>query len=329
MTAPSPVFRPLLKLTLGNIRQYPWSVLLGLAMSLLGVGGFWELVVNTGSASASATQLAAGIEWWVGHSAYAVLQGFSRTLVESPVSAILLLATLTTIALLVFGAVWLAATSHGALIDTIRKTTLERKTTLRAAWAVGRRFSWKLVGIHLAIKLSIGTAFLVAGFFFYATAGTQSIVVLGALFCILFLLLAFSLTATLTIMYAASYCILRGFTVRESLRLALALFLKHWLISLECATLFFALSVAIGFATILAMLVLSIPFVFLVMTFSILALATGVWATLALWIAIALLLLAGAAALFTTAQATLWTLLFLELTERGATPKLVRLFHKN
>lgn len=328
MTASSPVFRPLLKRTLRNIQQYPWSIVLGLAMSLLGVGGFWELVVNTGSASASATQLAATIEWWVGGNAYAVFEGLMRALRESPLAIVLLLLILVAIACALLGIVWLAAVSHGALIDTIRKTTLERKTTLRAAWAVGRRFSWKLVGIHLAVKLSIGAAFLCAGFFFMATVGQESIIVAGTLFLILFLLLAFSLTATLTIMYAASYCILRGFSVRESLRLAVALFLKHWLISLECATLFFALSIALGLTTILVMLVLSIPFIFLIMTFSMLSFATGIWATLMLWLAIALLLLASAAALFTTTQATAWTLLFLELTERGATPKLVRLFHK-
>lgn len=325
----SPVFRPLLRSAWHIAWARPWLFLFGLTTSFLGVGGVWELLANSTNASLSGANALAAIGAWIGSGdAFNVVRGFFVALREAPGTLLITIAIFLLLALLVLGMIWLGAVGNGVVIDTTLKETRRLKTTLRAEWAVGKRFALSLIGIHLTIKVCLAALFVLAGLFFEAAINTRGVLLVFAMLAFI-VLVAGSLATTFLTLYAACYRVIRGFSIREALQAALLLFRNHWLIALELATLFFLISLVIGLITFLILLLFTIPFVFLIIMFQLLHLPGGIGLVITFWLLIAALLFACATAFFTTLQTTSWTLLFLQLTEGTATPKLMRLFHKN
>ena len=326
MNDTSPVFRPLLAHAWRASLQYPWLLFFGFFASFLGLGGFWELLFNTQNTEGAATFMAV---------VQAIITGNGNTFVRGIAEAsraapgtIALTALLFLLLLgILVGLLALAALASATLIDTAHKTALQHRTTFRAAWAVGRRFIYKILGVHLMMKAGVAVLFLFAGLLFNATFAMR-----GVFFFIDFLLfigiVAIALGVSLLTMYAVSYIVLRGFMMREAFVTATRLFLRHWLVSLECASLFFVLSFATGVAALGIIIYLFQPLLRLSLLLAYATLPGSAPFIMVLWILIVLLLLIGIAAFFTTYQTITWTLLFMRLTERGATPKLIRLFHK-
>lgn len=329
MVDSSPVFRPLLRSAWHITWTHPWLFLFGLAASFLGTGGLWELLANSTDASVAATQSLAAIGAWFGNGdALAMVRGFFRAFREAPgtlVAATLLFLVLALAVLLIF---LLGAVGNGVIIDSAMKATRRLKTTVRGEWAVGKRFALSLLGIHITIKAGLALLFIFAGFFLKAAISAKGLLLVFAMAAFI-VLVGGSLATTFLTLYAACYRVIRGFSIREALRASLVLFRSHWLLSIECATLFFLISLVIGLVTFLALLILTIPFVFLIIMFQLFHLPGGMSLVITFWLIIAALLFACAAALFTTLQTVSWTLLFLQITEGNATPKLMRLFQKN
>lgn len=329
MVDASPVFRPLLRSAWQIAWTYPWLFLFGLATSFLGVGGVWELLANSTNASITAAQSLKTIGAWFGNGyALAMMRGFFAAARETPGTLVLTTALFLAIVLVVFCIFWLGALSTGVIIDSTLKATRRLKTTLSAEWAVGKRFALSLLGIHLIIKACLAALFILAGFFLEAATSARGLLLVFALAAFV-VLAGGSLATTFVTLYAACYRVIRGFSIREALRAGVQLFRSHWLVALEFATLFFLISLLIGLATFLVFLILTIPFVFLVIMFQLLHLPGGISLVITVWLIIAALLFACASALFTTLQTVSWTLLFLQLTEGTATSKLIRMFHKN
>lgn len=329
MADSSPVFRPLLRSAWHITRTYPWLFLFGLLTSFLGVGGVWELLANSTNASITAAQSLTTIGAWFGNGdALAMVRGFFRAVSEAPGTLLATTLLFLVIALAVLCIFWLGAIGNGVIIDSTLKAMRRLKITLRGEWAVGKQFALSLLGIHLIIKACLAGLFILAGLFLEAATSARGVLLVFAMAAFI-VLVGGSLATTFLTLYAACYRVIRGFSIREALRASLALFRSHWLIAFELATLFFLISLAIGLATFLALLILTIPFVFLIIMFQLLQLPGGISIVITLWLIIAALLFAFATAFFTTLQTVSWTLLFLQLTEGRATPKLVRLFHKN
>ena len=324
----SPVFRPLLRSAWQMTWKRPWLFLFGLLTSFLGVGGLWELLWNSTNASLAAAESTANLGAWLGNgSAGALFLGILRAIREAPGTLLVTAVFFLLIAASVLCIFWLGAIGNGVIVDTTLKATRNLKTTLRAEWAVGRRFALSLLGIHASVKAGLVALFILAGFFLEAATKARGILFIVALIAFIVLVVG-SLATTFVTLYAACYRVIRGFGIRESIRASLHLFHAHWLLSLELATLFFLISLVVGLIAFLALLILSIPFVFLIIMFQLLALPGGISFVITSWLIIAALLFASATAFFTTLQTISWTLLFLRLTEGTASAKLVRLSHK-
>ncbi|MDO8581896.1 MAG: hypothetical protein Q7S16_03400 [bacterium] len=329
MVDSSPVFRPLLRSAWHITWSRPWLFLFGFAASFLGVGGLWELLFNSTSASITAAESLATIGAWLGNGdAVNMVRGFFRALREAPGTLLITTVLFLVIALVTLCIFWLGAIGNGALVDSTLKSTHHLKTTLRGEWAVGKRFAFSLLGIHLIVKIVLIGLFIVAGLFLEAAIHTRGILFLFAMAAFI-VLVGGSLATTFLTLYAACYRVIRGFSIREALRASFTLFRSYWLVALELATLFFLISLVIGLITFLVLLILTIPFVFLIIMFQLLHIPGGINLVITFWLIIAAILFACATALFTTLQTVSWTLFFLQLTEGGAISKLVRLFQKN
>lgn len=325
MTDTSRVFRPLSLAAWQALTQYPWLLFFGFCTSILGLGGFWELFFNIRHISLSATDAVATFQAMGSTGALSrFLQGIIHALTNTPVSALIVLLFFCAIAasgLLVF---WIAAIGHGALIDTAHKTSRKLRTTFAAGWVVGRRFSWRILGIHLILKATLLGLFFGIGILLVATMNARGI--FFALSFVLFLLLiACALIIVLLTMYTAAYSVIRGFSLTESFTRALHLFTTHWLISIEFSLITFLVSFALGLITLLTLLLITTPFLFIVLIFATLQPLGGVGLLMIIWILVALALFAFASALFTAWQTLAWTMLFIRITEEGATAKIIRI----
>jgi len=130
------------------------------------------------------------------------------------------------------------------------------------------------------------------------------------------------------IKYAVAYTVIKDENCLLAIKSGWQLFLKNWLISLEMAFLLFVINFLVGLALILGLLVLAVPFVFLVIALSKLALVVNLWLFIVVAVALYIVVLVFVGSMLATFQIASWTSLFLELVSRGGTSKLTRLFNR-
>ena len=96
-------------------------------------------------------------------------------------------------------------------------------------------------------------------------------------------------------------------------------------------TVIFVLGLAFVFALgfLLFFLILSIPFLFVVVIFSQVYLMVNLWLITAAALILFLLIIVLAGSILSAFQVSSWTILFLELISRGGSSKLMRLFSRN
>jgi len=103
-------------------------------------------------------------------------------------------------------------------------------------------------------------------------------------------------------------------------------FSRHWLVCLEMALIILVLGFFVSLGIILAVLMLSVPFVILAVIAGLFAGSAGAGFVFLIAFAIlfAFAIVMGSA--FTTFQVAAWTLLYLRFVEKGAVAKIIRLF---
>lgn len=324
-----PVFRTIVKTSWNTLWDSPWILLFGFFASFLSIGGFWDVVFNIrqGNALASAEAMSLILAFRDG-SVQAFFAGLLRSITDAPRPLFSTVFVLSLALVLMVGVFWLANCGQGAIIDTTRKKMRGMKTTVRAAWAVGRRSAWPLFWLNLGLRLAILLLFLLLGLLVSLTASAGSV---GTILSFIGLLVAIpaALLLALIALYAANAIVIKGFSIQESIRYGLTLFLHHWLLSLEMATLFFFLGLLFGICTVLAATLLALPFFLLTLIATVFSLPGSIQIIFILWLLVVVLLIIAMTSLFTAWQTTAWTLLFLRL-EGTETPRpfLVRLTQK-
>ena len=229
-------------------------------------------------------------------------------------------------AFLAFILLWICIKSQISLVKWT-KTYLNNKNKEKRAsfWeevpASDNKF-WSVLGLNITIKVLITLLFLLLSlpliYLYFRDSGFAILVY--TLFFIVFLPIAISLS--LLIKYSIAYIVLEKQSFVKSLESGYELFRKNWLVSLEMAILLFLINFLIG---LIATFILSVVLLPIILTLIIFKLLTPLY----LITAFSFLFLVVTASALMTFQTSAWTILFLELKEKGAQAKLERIFKKN
>jgi hypothetical protein len=228
-------------------------------------------------------------------------------------------------AIFIISFIWLAISSQGALINSLKKILGGKKKIneihIRENMAVGNNNFWVVLGLNILIKLLIGFAFFIVSIPLLLLA-LNDFPGLSLAYTILFIIFIPLATGfALLIKYAISYQIFEEKGFVKSLEKGFILFKKHWLISLEMAVILFIISFLSGLIFALVASVFLLPIFLFGLIFQ------SLWLSfLVLFLAIILLVAFGS--ILTTFQISTWTGLFVTLKESGGLAKLERLFHK-
>ncbi|MEI6529524.1 MAG: hypothetical protein WCN88_03955 [Candidatus Falkowbacteria bacterium] len=246
---------------------------------------------------------------------------FSQNIIIIINTVTILLLTLTLIAVFI----WLAISSQAALVDNVKKILTPKKklsvASIREGLTTGSRHFWSVLGLNILIKILTGFAFFIVSLplLFLVISDDSTFVVAYTILFVIFVPIAVSLS--LIVKYAISCRVLENKTVLESLKFAVKLFKKNWLISLEIALILFLVSFLASLGILLAISIIFFPLLWMGIVFSI---------NWLIFIMLFLCLVAAATfgSLYTTFQIATWTDLYLRLKDNKGTAKLERLFQK-
>lgn len=177
----------------------------------------------------------------------------------------------------------------------------------------GRLLTWTLLsllvllGALAGVDAYIGFPFLLTGF----------IVVLPLLFAISFV-----------VRYTMLYVVLRRQGIMDAMESAIALFQRHWLISLELSFFLFLINLLVGIVMVIFIGLLAVPMLIAAIIAWQTALYTWAFTMAAFGVTLLLIILFLFGSALGTYQWAAWTHLFLKLKERGHLSKLVRFFSR-
>jgi hypothetical protein len=259
----------------------------------------------------------------------------ARLFQVDPVSATILSTAILIVLIFCLFILWLAIISQGGLINNtaavIKNNIKKGDLPIRDGLKKGIKKFWPILAYNL-----IGAALIC---FFAALAGAPLVFLTGAsdvnVFIIYVLLFIIFIPLTLIIYflvkYAVIFCVVKDRKFVDAMGDAFHLFRKYWLISLEMALILFIVDFISIIALLIAVLILAIPFIFVMQILSLVIFSTlgigyffQIAIAIGIFLALALVVLTGAAT--TVFKTSAWTDIFISLVEKkGGLAKLERL----
>lgn len=216
--------------------------------------------------------------------------------------------------------VWLSISSLGALINAVKILAEKKSTSLKENFQAGHKNFWPIFLINILGKLLIFSFLLLMSLPALSKTGSG----LSTLFYLLIFILAvlIIITVSFLIIYASAFIILKKQPFWRSIKKAWLLFSKNWLVSLEMALILFFISIGAGFALMFLLMLVSVPFVLILIICYYLSLNIIFWLFLILLFASIVAAIALANGLLTSFKISAWTLIFMQLSKKSFTGKL-------
>lgn len=313
------IFKEALHATWKN--KYLWFF--GLFAALFGANGDYEIISRflTGDSSVFGWRA-------IQETNVLTVQTFNTVsdfMTEDPLSFILTMFVALFVLVLIIFLVWLATVSQAALVTSAASISSGKESGFKAGVEAGGRNFWPVFALNIFNKALISVIFLIVGLPLALSAG-RSLAAYNFFYLLIFVVFVpLAIIASFIVKYAIAYKVIKGRTIIDSLKKSWQLFIENWLVSVEMAFILFFLNFFYGLAVLLLMLVLAVPFLFLALAFYYLTSFVGFWLVATFALVLFFLLIAAAGSFIAAFQIYSWTSLFVELTGRGATAKIVRL----
>ncbi len=219
-----------------------------------------------------------------------------------------------------------AVISQGGIMFACAKTAKGMKFDFKDALRAGVANFWPLLSTNIVSKVLASLLLCGIGypvFLVLSHSGTLPLLLYFALFLIL---VPAALAVSFLGLFTGAGLITKKLSLSDALKTAWTQFSTHWLVSLEMAFIILALGFLVTVGIILAVLILSVPFIVLAVVAGSFAGSTG--ASFVFLVAFAVLLFTAIVigSAFTTFQLSAWTLLYLRFVEKGAVAKIIRFF---
>lgn len=222
---------------------------------------------------------------------------------------------------------WLGASSQGGLMFAASKAVKNSKYDLKDAFHSGTVNFWPLLITNLVSKTIASLLLLGVSYPVFLILTSEGIKPMLLYFALFFLFVPGALIVSFLGLFSGAGVVTKKMNLFVAVKTSWEQFSKHWLVSLEMAFIILGLGVLVTAGMLLAVLILSVPFVILAVIAGLFAGGAGTsFVFLVAFAALFALALAIGSA-FTTFQISAWTLLYLRFLEKGAVAKVVRLWN--
>ncbi len=319
------VYRYILKQALTITWRNKWLWVFGLFTALLGNGGGVNIIVNgienTEAQASILTNLKIIFSSGVWGKSYDLIVQFFQNLTFYYV----FLFVLIMVGFLVL--LYLSMTTQGGILSGIYNIYKNKPTDIKKSFEVGRKKFWTIFAVNITAKLAVyGSFFIFSLPFLFLYIRNDNIIWQWVILIISFLIFVpFAVIVSFLVKYSVLYVVVNNLSYWESIKKSWKLFINNWLVSLEMAVVIFIINVVSGAVIIMFNFLITIPFV------SMVYLSLQIDAEYLFWLgiiggsAVFLIVLFVLGAILSTYQSSAWTLLFVQLNESIATPKLQRL----
>lgn len=308
--------------------KYLWFF--GLFATLLGGGGEYELIFRglTGDMNQSFLQSAGNIIR-TGIFSKNTLTNIGSIIANEPVQFVILLLVGLIILVLFCFLIFTAIVSQTAIVNNsavIINGKNKGKFGIKDGAIIGIKNFWSVFGLNALSKLVIFLAFFFVSLPIILAAGRD--IVAGsklAYFIAFIILIPLAIIFSFIIKYAVAYVVIEGADFLESIKKGWALFVDNWLVSVEMAFILFVISLSAGLVLGLVILILAIPFALLAFLFYEFFTAAGFGLIVILGFIFILIAIILTGSVLTSFQISSWTSLFITLSGKGGTSKIVRM----
>ncbi|MFH1522727.1 MAG: hypothetical protein ABIE43_02815 [Patescibacteria group bacterium] len=315
-----------LKITWDN--KYLWFF--GFFAALLGSGGEYE-IIGRGLNGETSSSLFPGMRRIVETGIFSsnTFTNIGKLFQNDPVSTIILLVIGLIILVLIGFLMWLTIVSQVALVNNSAGIITNKKKEFKDGVISGMKYFWRVLGLNIVIRIIILSAFTLIGLplvFMASKTGWQTVNVIYIILFIIFIPIAVSLSFIMK--YAICYVVIKGNSFIDSIKNSWQLFIGNWLISIEMAFTLFFINFIAGLGIILAILIITIPFLFLAfLLYKFIALA-GFWIMAGIGIILLLFIVMAGGAALSVFQTVSWTNLYIKLSSKGGISKIIRMVDK-
>jgi hypothetical protein len=312
------IYRDIIKNAWHVLWRYAWLWPFGLMAAIAGNGGEYGSIISAVDRLSSEGDFIAGLRTALVDNKFNLAwQNFEQALIRTPES---FMATLFLLVVAVMIIVWLVIVSQAALIKAVGKLDSGEPASFSEVAIAGNHHFWPILMLNIIVRCAIWLLlavailpFLISYLMRAGSAEFDSLIIISFL-----IFIPLSVLISFIIKYAAIAVVLDKKSWWGGLEQAVGLFFRNWLVSLEMATIIFAVNI------MLSVLIYSLVASSLV-TIPVYLAFQGVTLATILRFVPQLLLLIVAGAWFSTFQYAAWTILYRRLTQGQVIPKLERL----
>ncbi|MFH1225714.1 MAG: hypothetical protein V1684_00300 [bacterium] len=327
------LYRPILKQAWSHTWHNKFLWFFGFFAAWLGTSGEYELILRSFDRINEKGSLMLGLNDFAattGLFSAVAEQNMKQLITTHPLALLPIIIIALILLLAVIFVIWTVMVSQGGLVSSLKRIAGGKTTNLQEGLIAGIGKFWPILWLNLIYRLAVFVLFLglgaALGLFFnssFINANDLSYFLTFFIGFVIFIPLV--IIVSFVARYAICYAVINNYRLKEAIKQGLALFFKNWLISLELAFILLILYAIMAVLMALALLAAITPLIFLLAIFYAIGLA---WAfkffTFLTLVAFAGLVIV-VVSLFSTYLWSAWTLLFIQLTEKGGESKLIRL----
>lgn len=318
-------YRLFIKQAWNITKKYKHLWFFGIFASLLAIGGEYQLITQSATASPGGYFLSDGniiMQVLLSADFY---RGFASLAIENSAALLAIIGILLLSLVLVAVMVYLAVLSQSAIISHSAQILLSKKKkeifNINDGLNDAKKHFWRVLGLNLLNGAVISLALFLISLPLVFLLLTDT-VMLGVAYTLLFIVFTpIALSIALLIKFAIAARVLEGKSFMSSLQKGLKMFKDNWLVSLEMALILFIINFIVGIITLFFIALLFMPMLFIGIQFY-----APMLAALSLVLSIGTMLVI--ASWLNTFQISTWTGLYLHLQDKRGRSKLERLFAK-
>lgn len=309
--------------------KYLWFF--GLFAALLGNGGELEIIFRGFD-----DNLSEGVfpSIWglaqTGIFSKAAMANVAQLAVQEPITVIITLSIFFIFLVLGGFLVWLTIVSQVGLVHNSSRIITGKRHDIKDGLESGIKRFWPVFGLNLVLKAFLYIVFALISMPILSSVSQAYFSTNSFIFIFSFLVFVpIAITLSFIVKYAIAFSVIKGTRLLQSLKLGWQLFSKNWIVSIEMAFLLFFINFVVGICLVIFFLVMAVPFLFILIVFSKLALYINFWFVVVAASLILMVAIAFVGAILATFQISSWTGLFMELIGRGGISKIARVLGRN
>lgn len=322
------LYRAILKQAWQTTWRHKYLWFFGLFAALLGNGGELEIIFRGfGEYSDQAG-------FWreigsTGFFSWQTLANIGYLFKSDPITMFMVILVFCLVAIIGGFLLWLTITGQAAVINNAAEDKFGRKHSFKTGFSQAIASFWPVFSLNLLSKLISYLLFVLISWPIALSLFTDKTLSYSLAYILLFVLfIPLSIIVSFVIKYGIAYVVVKKEKPLAAFKKGVAMFKNNWVVSIEMAFILFGINFLVGLSLFILFLVLAVPFLFIILAFSKIALMINFWFLLMSAGFLFVVFFGFAGAILSVFQISSWTNLFIELEGRGGISKLVRIFEK-